>query len=202
MYVEARMQTSRPIIGNVLILSLLCTAELVQASCSSGGEEPIPGQQAAAPLAQAQAQEPPANLAVALPPDASTRVDAGQAIAASDVQEAKPSSGVHFLLGDWSGSLSERRVQGALRQVHRRLRACANKHDGYGTYEISYRLNASFEARNPPKRVGWVHPIEIRAMQASSEQAVQCIKYALRQQNHYMRKYKEARVSGTLSIIE
>ncbi|MCP4444932.1 MAG: hypothetical protein GY811_06240 [Myxococcales bacterium] len=143
-------------------------------------------------------------------------IDAGLVTTATiNSHDAALSSGVHFVLGDWSGNLAERRVRSALRRVYKRLWACANKHDGYGSYEISYRLNNSSPeprvasrlndssvVRRTPKQWRWVYPIEVRAMQASSDQAEECIKNALTHQNHHMRIYKQARVSGTLSIVK
>ena len=192
--------------GNIHILSLLSITGLcMQASCASHGDEPGPSQQvpSSPTLTPSQPKDAASAPGVALSPDAMAPIDAGLVTAAtSNSLDAALSSGVHFVLGDWSGSLSERRVRSTLRQVYKRLSACANKHDGYGSYEISYRLNDSRVARKTPKRWRWVYPIKVRPMQASSDQAVQCINDALTHQNHYMRKYKEARVSGTLSIGE
>ncbi len=212
------MTRCQPILGNILILSLLSITGLcVQASCASHGEEPGPSQQvpSSPALTPSQPKDSASTPEVALSPDAMTPIDAGLVAAAtSNSLDAALSSGVHFVLGDWSGSLSERRVRSTLRQIYKRLLACANKHDGYGSYEISYRLNNSSEkapkqrrtpsqqpvARRTPKR--WVYPIEVHAMQASSDRAVQCINNALTHQHHYMRIYKRARVSGTLSIVK
>ena len=189
--------------GSIRVLSFLCiTGLFIQASCKSHGEEPVPSQPVATPT-PSQAQEPASAPGVALIPDATSPIDAALVAATtSDSHDAAQSSGVYFVLGDWSGSLSERRVRSALRRVNNRLWACADKHDGYGSYEISYRLNASPPPGKTLKGWRWVYPIEVSGMQASSDRAVQCINYALSQQNHFMRKYKQARVSGTLSIVK